>query len=490
MWRERMTAMLSLREAAVLIAGAQIVGDVETSFTGVSTDSRAVQPGSLFVALQGEKFDGHDFLSDAVAQGAAAVMVQADKSGLANQIALPVLQVADTRQALGQLAQGWRRKFTLPLVAVVGSNGKTTVKEMLASIFAAAVGIEKRLATRGNLNNEIGLPLTLLQLNVAQKLAVVELGMNHPGETETLANFVKPSVALINNAQREHQEFMASVEAVAREHASVINALPADGVAVFPADDAYAPLWRAAAERYRVLDFALVEANRNENEVSAAAITGSLLAHGQLHLETPAGALDVLLRTLGEHNVRNALAASAAALAAGVPLAAIKQGLEAFEPVKGRLQIKRAVIEPLVGALVIDDTYNANPDSMRAAIDVLAAQPVPRVLVMGDMGEVGEHGPAFHREVGEYARQRGIDALLTLGQASRDACLAYGAQAQHFASVEALLAHLLDGTNEKKSKQPATLLIKGSRFMRMERVVEALVHLPKSATELGQRLEG
>ncbi len=467
-----MTVMLSLREAAALITDAQIVGDTQASFTGVSTDSRAVQPGSLFIALRGEKFDGHDFVAKAVASDAAAVMVNAAQAAAASAIAVPCLQVPDTQQALGELAQGWRSKFTLPMVAVVGSNGKTTVKEMLSAIFAAAVGAEKRLATQGNLNNHIGLPLTLLKLSAAHELAVVEFGMNHPGETKAFAKFAEPSIALINNAQREHQEFMASVEAVAREHASLIDALAADGVAVFPADDAYAPLWRDAAAKHRVLDFALSDSN-------IAAVTGSLSAYGQLHIETPAGAVNVQLRTLGEHNARNALAASAAALAAGVSLTAIKQGLEAFEPVKGRLQIKHAVVEPLVGAVVIDDTYNANPDSMCAAIDVLAAQPSPRVLVMGDMGEVGERGPEFHREIGEYARKHGIDALFALGQASRDACVAYGTQAQHFASAQALIEQLF-----KQLHGSTTLLIKGSRFMQMERIVEALVQLPQAKTAL------
>ena len=459
--------MLTLREAAALIPGATVLGDEAVTFDSVSTDSRTARPGSLFVALKGERFDAHDFLPEVAQQGASAVLV----SRSPGDWRLPALRVADTRVALGALARGWRRKFALPLVAVTGSNGKTTVKEMIASIFAAAVGDQARLATRGNLNNDIGLPLTLLRLSAQHKLAVVELGMNHPGETDLLARIAEPTVALVNNAQREHQEFMASVEAVALEHASVIHALPPDGVAVFPADDAYAGIWRVAATGNTIYDFVL---KKESNVGATAAIEGTPLASGALRIVTPAGTADVSLRVLGEHNARNALAATAAALAAGVTLDAIRRGLEAFEPVLGRLQMKTAVLGPLAGAAVIDDTYNANPDSMRAAIDVLACRRAPRILVMGDMGEVGDHGPAFHREVGAYARERQVDALYALGDASRDACTAFGAAAHHFDSAQELVSALLKEFVAPASAADATILVKGSRFMRMERVVEAL----------------
>lgn len=456
--------MLSLRAAATLIPGASVLGDDTVSFDRVSIDSRAVGPGDLFVALKGERFDAHDFLEDVASRHANAVMA----SRSAGDGRLPVLRVADTRAALGALARGWRQRFTLPLVAVTGSNGKTTVKEMLASIFAAHVGEAARLATEGNLNNDIGVPLTLLRLRSAHRLAVVELGMNHPGETQRLAQFAQPTVALVNNAQREHQEFMATVKAVALEHASVIHALPPEGIAVFPADDAHAGIWRAAAadNRNRVMDFALQgAAGQNVN----AAVTGRPSDKG-LRIDTLQGRLDVALQALGAHNARNALAATAAALAAGVPLAAIGRGLEAFAPVQGRLQVKRATLGALAGATVIDDTYNANPDSARAAIDVLAAQPAPRVLVMGDMGEVGDDGPMFHREAGTYARERGIDALYALGEATRDMVVAFGAKARHAAHENELVAALMAANYGPA----ATVLVKGSRFMQMERVVEAL----------------
>ncbi|MBR7961859.1 UDP-N-acetylmuramoyl-tripeptide--D-alanyl-D-alanine ligase [Burkholderia vietnamiensis] len=457
--------MLSLGEAARLIPGATVHGDPAATFERVSTDSRTVGPGDLFVALKGERFDAHDFLGDVAARGAAAALVAHVPTGLP----IPAIEGGETRAALGALAHGWRKRFALPLIAVTGSNGKTTVKEMIASILAAAVGADARLATAGNLNNDIGVPLTLLRLSGAHRVAVIELGMNHPGETEVLARIAAPTVALVNNAQREHQEFMATVEAVALEHAAVIHALTPDGVAVFPADDAYAGIWRVAATGNRILDFALHDADRQAD----AQVTGRLHG-GELAIDTPSGALTVRLRALGEHNARNALAATAAALAAGIELAAIKQGLESFEPVKGRLQVKQANVGSLAGATVVDDTYNANPDSMRAAIDVLAAQPAPRVLVIGDMGEVGDEGPAFHREIGAYARERGIDALFALGDASRDACTAYGDRARHFDDVGALVTALLAAGHDAH----ATVLVKGSRYMKMERVVDALTNQP------------
>ncbi|WP_175757058.1 UDP-N-acetylmuramoyl-tripeptide--D-alanyl-D-alanine ligase [Burkholderia ambifaria] len=461
--------MLSLGEAARLIPGATVHGDPDTTFERVSTDSRTVGPGDLFVALKGDRFDAHDFLGDVAARGAAAALVAHVPAGLA----MPVVKGGETRAALGALAHGWRKRFAVPLVAVTGSNGKTTVKEMIASIFAAAVGADARLATAGNLNNDIGVPLTLLRLSGAHRVAVIELGMNHPGETEILARLAAPTVALVNNAQREHQEFMATVEAVALEHAAVIHALTPDGVAVFPADDAYASIWRVAATGNPILDFALHDAERQIE----AQVTGRLHG-GELAIDTPAGAMTVRLRALGEHNARNALAAAAAALAAGMELAAIKQGLESFEPVKGRLQVRQADVGSLAGATVVDDTYNANPDSMRAAIDVLAAQPAPRVLVIGDMGEVGDEGPAFHREIGAYARERGIDALFALGDASRDACTAYGDTARHFGDVGALVTALLAAGYDAQ----ATVLVKGSRYMKMERVVDALTNQPAAGT--------
>jgi UDP-N-acetylmuramoyl-tripeptide--D-alanyl-D-alanine ligase len=462
-------SMFTLREAVAMIPGAELIGDGEIAIERIVTDSRAVQAGDLFVAVKGDRFDAHDFIDQVAKSGASAALVSRLPSN-ASAWPLPVIKVKDTRFGLGALAHGWRMRFNMPVVAVTGSNGKTTVKEMIASIFAAAVGEASRLATAGNFNNDIGLPLTLFRLNDAHRFAVVELGMNHPGETEVLGKIAAPTVAVVNNAQREHQEFMATVEAVALEHASVIHALGDTGIAVFPADDQYAVFWRTAATGNAIIDFALTD------DATKAAVTGTLDGT-TVHMRTPQGALDIALNVLGEHNARNAMAAASAALAAGVSLDAIKRGLEAFQPVKGRLQVKRAILGALNGATIIDDTYNSNPDSMRAAIDVLASQAQPRVLVMGDMGEVGEEGPAFHREVGAYAAERGIDALFALGDASRDSVNAFNAAqskqaqvAQHFDDVAALI----DSLEHAGFGNTATYLAKGSRFMKMERVVDAL----------------
>jgi UDP-N-acetylmuramoyl-tripeptide--D-alanyl-D-alanine ligase len=457
--------LFTLGQASQHLSGAHLLGDAHVSFDRISTDSRTAGPGDLFVALKGERFDAHDFLPEVAARGVSGVLVARVPQGWS----VPALQVPDTVRALGELARGWRRSFTMPLVAVTGSNGKTTVKEMIAEIFAAVAGEEGRLATHGNLNNEIGVPLTLLRLKREHRFAVVELGMNHPGETAVLAALAEPTIALVNNAQREHQEFMATVEAVALEHATVIHALPDEGIAIYPADDAHSAIWRVAATGRRVLEFALAAPEQTLAELPGD-VRGSLRAARVLAVATPAGECEIHLKALGQHNARNALAAIAAALAAGVALDAVKRGLENFEPVKGRLQVKKASVAPFAGATVIDDTYNANPDSMRAAIAVLAAQPGPRVLVIGDMGEVGDHGPAFHREIGAFAQASGIETLLALGAASAVACQAFGPHGRHFESLEALLEYLLTAGFAAES----TLLVKGSRFMRMERVVDAL----------------
>lgn len=447
---------MNLGEIAKHIPNAELHGAAATRFSGVSTDSRAIRPGSLFFALRGDRFDAHDFVDEAAREGAAALVVDHPV-----EAALPQIVVPDTRLALGRAAAAWRARFDIPLIAVAGSNGKTTVTQMIGSILAAAFGPEHRLVTRGNLNNDIGLPLMLFELETSHRIAVLELGMNHPGEIAYLADLVQPTVALVTNAQREHQEFMESVEATAHENGAVISALPENGAAVFPADDACAAIWREAAGSRRVLDFA---------RQGPAALTGRFqFANGctELSVTGPAGEFGLRLHTAGEHNVHNALAAAAAALAAGVAPTAIRDGLEAFRPVAGR----GVHLLTRSGARLIDDTYNANPDSVRAAIDVLTGCPAPRVLALGDMGEVGEQGPEFHREIGHYARERGIDALFGLGEQCGEAVRAFGgAGGRHFGSMDALIEALTEA-----DRPGATVLVKGSRFMRMERAIKALV---------------
>jgi UDP-N-acetylmuramoyl-tripeptide--D-alanyl-D-alanine ligase len=368
---------MTLAQAATVLGGELRGSDVR--FSSVCTDSRTLKSGDLFVALRGERYDGHDFVAKAAAAGAVAALIDRAHTQLAT---LPVAAVDDTTVALGALAAHWRRQFVMPLVAVAGSNGKTTVKEMIAACLRAHFGDEAVLATRGNLNNHIGLPLTLLTLREAHRVGVVEVGMNHPGETAELAKIAAPTIAVINNAQREHQEFMRSVADVADEHASLIQALPVDGIAVINADDAHAGVWRKAAAQRRVRDFGLSQ------KAAVSAVCELRAASAHLAVRTPEGAAALELPLAGEHNARNALAAIAAATAAGATLESCVRALSGFAAVKGRLQIKRS----RQGALLIDDTYNANPDSVRAAIDVLARAPGRKLLVLGDMGEVGDQG--------------------------------------------------------------------------------------------------
>ena len=451
--------MMTLFQAHALLHGSTLIGDGSLVLSRVHSDTRSLQSGDLFVALKGERFDAHDYLSQARAAGAAAAIAE---HGLA-MAGLSGLLVADTRRALSALASAWRRRFVLPLIAVTGSNGKTTVTQMIASILHAWLGV-RGFATQGNLNNDIGVPLTLLRLRqddtAWHSAGVVELGMNHAGEIAQLAAMVQPTVALVNNAQREHQEFMASVEAVARENGAVIEALGPTGSAVFPADDAFAPLWHSLAGQRPTLTFAL----QGPADVTAEAAWDTDRWLVQLH--TPAGSTALALHVAGEHNLKNALAAAACALAAGGPLAAIARGLEAFAPVKGRSQVASLVREGRAMTLV-DDTYNANPDSVRAAIELLAGLAGPRWLLLGDMGEVGTQGPEFHREVGAYAHTRGIEALWTVGTLARHASEAFGG-ARHFDSVADLIAAL------PAAPACASVLVKGSRFMRMEQVVSGL----------------
>ncbi|MGE0874765.1 MAG: UDP-N-acetylmuramoyl-tripeptide--D-alanyl-D-alanine ligase [Burkholderiales bacterium] len=455
--------MMRLVEAARM-AGATLRG-ADAVVLGVSTDSRGIAAGELFVAIRGETYDGHDFVRMAAGRGAAGALV--DAAWAARQSApdpLPLLLAEDARVALGRLGAGWRQKFAPAVIAVAGSNGKTTTKEMLASILRAHAGEPAVLATAGNLNGDIGVPLTLLRMGAAHRYAVIELGMNHPGEMAPIAAMTRPGCALITNAHREHLEFMGSVEGAAGENALVFDALPVDGIAVINADDALAQFFRERAKGRRVVDFGI--------EAGATVGARYVLRHlsSEIRISTPAGPAEATIAIPGLHSVRNALAAAACAYATGVPPAAIAAGLCAFRPYNRRLQVKAGP----GGSTLIDDSYNANPDSVRAAIDVLAAAPGRSVLVFGDMGELGEGGPEFHAEIGRYARARGIGSLLALGESSVHTVAAFGDGARHFASLEDLLGHL-----RTRLDAQTTVLVKGSRFMQMIRVVEALARAPE-----------
>jgi UDP-N-acetylmuramoyl-tripeptide--D-alanyl-D-alanine ligase len=448
--------MLMLSEAAAAIGARHLGPDVK--FLRVTTDSRQVEKGDLFVALKGDRFDGHGFVASALAQGAAAALVSADSHLGGADAGLPLLVVDDTRLGLGRLAAAWRQRFACPLVAITGSNGKTTVKEMLSAILAAQAGAaDKVLATQGNLNNDIGMPLTLLRLRDTHRYAVIEMGMNHVGEIDYLTRIARPDVALVNNAAPAHIGNLGSLETIARAKGEIYAGLTEKGTAIVNADDAFADYWQGLNPGRRVIRFGL-----RGGDVSADCRMDA--AGSTLTLRTPLGGAEVRLALPGEHNALNALAATAAAIACGTRLESVVQGLSGFAGVKGRLQKKPA----LHGATLIDDSYNANPASVQAAIAVLARQGGKRILVLGDMGELGDQAESLHRETGAAAKAAGIDALLALGDMSRFTVEAFGPGAMHFEFIEGLLAEL-----ENRLGPDVTVLVKGSRFMQMERVVKS-----------------
>jgi UDP-N-acetylmuramoyl-tripeptide--D-alanyl-D-alanine ligase len=449
--------MMSLGEAAAAMAG-KLHGEDRT-FEAVSTDTRAMASGALFFAIRGERFDATEFLAQAFAGGAAGAVVQGD--GLpAVGTKEAVILVDDPRAALGRLAASWRSRFDLPLIAITGSNGKTTVKDMTAAVLRAECSNpDEVLATEGNLNNDIGMPLTLLRLRAHHRFAVIEMGMNHVGEIGYLSTLARPTAALVTNAGTAHIGMLGSIEAIAHAKGEIYAGLGHDGIAIVNADDAFAGLWRAQNAHRRVLEFALD---------APAAVTGRYAGHA-LHsdivVSTPHGTVEFRLRAPGVHNVRNALAAAAAAHALGVPERAIGAGLEAFRAPKSRMQRCTGAN----GAVLLDDTYNANPESTLAAIEVLARMPGKRVLVLGDMGELGAETVPQHTRVGAAARAAGIERMYTLGEATRSAAGAFGAHAAHFTRIEDLLAAL-----RPELAPDTTVLVKGSRFMQMERVVQSI----------------
>ncbi len=450
--------MMHISQIALAL-DAKLVG-ADVTFSSVNTDSRKIRQGDLFVALRGERFDGYEYVMSSLQSGAVACLVNADSYAAAPcnlQAASCILVVKDTRIALGKLAAYWRAQFEAYLVAITGSNGKTTVKEMLASILSIAAGdASKVLATLGNFNNDIGMPLTLLRMNKQHRYAVIEMGMNHFGEIDYLTRLAQPQVALVNNASGAHLLGLGSVEGVARAKGEIFAGLRSDGIAVINADDEHATLWRKMANGHHVLDFGLS---------NKAMIQGSWSAQGYggvLKVQTPVGDMDVRLQVPGMHNARNALAATAAAIALHIPLVMIKQGLEDFGGVSGRLQRKQASN----GATVIDDTYNANPASVHAALEVLAQTKGKRIFVLGDMGELGVDAAQFHKDIGKAARGLGIEQVYALGDMSVGAVAEFGAGARHYQELDALCAAL-----DKEMDSHSTVLIKGSRFMKMERIV-------------------
>lgn len=438
------------------ITGGRLAG-ADGSCAGVSIDSRTIKPGELFFALRGERFDGHAFIAAAAGRGAAGAVVE--KAGDAP---IPQIVVQDAVAALGKFALAWRERSTATVIGVGGSNGKTTTKELLASILA---GAGPTLATRGNLNNHLGVPLTLLRLGPAHRFAVIEMGANHPGEIAALARLARPAIALVTNAGDEHLEGFGDLAGVAAAEGEMFTALAETGVAVINADDPFHELWQKMARGARLIRFGIDSAG----EVRAMGVQGRIESGAfitQFTLAIGDAEARVRLHLAGRHNVMNALGAAAAAHAAGVSMALIAAGLERVHPVNGRLQLKAGPR----GSWLIDDSYNANPSSVRAGIDVLCSLPGEHWLVLGEMAELGTHTDASHTGVGDYARRAGVSRLFAVGAAARLVVAAFGARGSWFEDAGRLADAVAAGLDAG-----VTVLIKGSRVNRLERVVDRLL---------------
>jgi UDP-N-acetylmuramoyl-tripeptide--D-alanyl-D-alanine ligase len=427
----------------------------DAPFHEVAIDSRKLAVGDLFAALRGEKADGHDFVRAAAAAGAAGAVVSRSI-----QLPLPQIVVSNVEMALADAARAARAQFKGPVIGVAGSNGKTTVKEMIAAILSR---LGPCLSTRGNLNNHLGVPMTLLRLDESHRSAVIEMGANRRGDVEQLVQLARPGIGLITNAGAEHLQGFGSLEGAARAEGEMVTGLPDSGTAIINADDSYASLWRAGTVA-RVLSFGL----RPEADFSAAALRFEVDAMdfaSRFRLHCPLGEVDITLALAGRHNVRNALAAAAAATSAGATLEDVAAGLGAMRAVKGRLQLRRT----RAGGWLIDDSYNANPSSARAGLEVLSELPGRRWLVLGDMAELGEFADSSHRELGELARALGVERLYAFGPLAALAADSFGAGAERYRDA-AQLTRALDAAITPEVR----LLIKGSRVSRLERVVEAL----------------
>jgi UDP-N-acetylmuramoyl-tripeptide--D-alanyl-D-alanine ligase len=424
-------------------------------FKGCSTDSRDIHKGELFIALHGEFYDGHDFVEQARSQGANAVLVERTL-----QLDLPMIVVDNTRKAMGKLAGHWRSNFKIPLIAITGSNGKTTVKEMLMAILSQHTQVH---ATRGNLNNDIGVPLTLFSLGKQHVYAIIEMGANHPGEISWLSRMSNPTVALITQCAPAHLEGFGNIDGVAKAKAEIFEGLSKDGIAVINADDSYADFWCGKVSEHDRINFALdANADVTADNIQHDSATGST----SFLLITPNGRIEIMLSLPGRHNVLNALAAAACAVVLELPLTDIKQGLERMSAINGRMQWKKGICQ----SCVIDDTYNANPHSLLAALDVLKNIPTKRWLVLGDMGELGTGAEQHHESAGRYARDKGVERLFTIGQLSRHATETFGDGACHYDTIDQLSEVI-----RKEVTGNLTILVKGSRAMHLERVVNVLV---------------
>jgi len=445
---------ITLNQIKKIVAG-DYKGDVtllKKKIKRISINSNNIHKGDLFIGIKGEKFDGDQFASNAIHKGAIAAIVTRNQKELKNQII-----VKNGREALGKIAQYWKSQSKIPLVAITGSNGKTTTKEIIASIVSAHLKSNKKLLmSQGNFNNDIGLPLSLLNLEKTQKCAVVEMGMNHKGEISYLSKIARPNVAVITNIAEAHIEFFGSKKGIAKAKSEIFEGLKKDGIAIINRDDEFYSLMKNAAQTKKIISFGLdkkadVYFYKTLRDIS--------------HIHTPKGQIGIKLKLQGKHNLKNALAAIASSIALKIPLKTIKKGIEAIKPVQGRLEVKKG----LNGAVIIDDTYNANPESMRAAIDVLANQDGRKILIIGDMGELGKKAAQYHASIGTYINKRKIEDVAGIGQLTKHTIAKCKGNAKWFGNKKELIRYV-----KSKIEKDACVLVKGSRFMKMEEVIEGL----------------
>ncbi len=451
------STFLTLSQIAEMTGGRLIGAD--KAIDSVATDSRLVKVDQLFIAIKGERFDAHTFVKDLVGKAGAALVHKKIDCELSQVL------VEDTLKALADLAAGWRKQFKKPVIGLTGSNGKTTLKEMLSAILSVE---HKVLATHGNLNNDIGMPLTLLRIREEHDFAVIEMGANHPKEIEFLTEIACPDVAVVNNAGEAHLEGFGSLQGVAEAKGEIFIGLGTQGVAIINADDSFADYWKALNQDRKFITFGIS---------NNATISGQLSSDGGLVIKADNTEVRANLKLLGRHNAMNALAATAVSTALGIKLEITIEGLESLQPVKGRL----APVAGLYNSQILDDTYNANPDSAVAALDVLAQQK-NTVFVLGDMAELGSDAEAMHQHIGEKAKDLGIDRMYCLGAYSAKACDTFGENGKSFVEMDDLLNTLKNDVAQSDMKNNATILVKGSRSMKMERAVSALSAVSENDT--------
>lgn len=445
---------LSLNQI-IKIVGGEYEGDpalLKKTIKHISINSKDINKNDLFIGIKGERFDGDNFALSAIKKGAIAALISKDLKEIKNKII-----VKNSREALGQIAQYWKMQSKLLLLAITGSNGKTTTKEMIASILSFHLKSKsKLLMSQGNFNNDIGLPLSLLKVEKTHRYAVVEMGMNHEGEIRHLSQIAKPDIAVITNIAEAHIEFFASKKSIARAKSEIFEGLKQNGIAIINRDDEFYSLLKKAAQNKKILTFGV----NTKSDVCLKKTIQNVAC-----IKTPRGLIDIKVKLQGEHNLKNALAAIASAIALKIPLETIKKGIEAIKPVHGRLEFKRG----LYGSIVIDDTYNANPESMRAAIDVLVKQDREKILIIGDMGELGKKAIQYHKSIGEYIKDNKILDVAGVGKLTKHAIDKCRGNAKWFDDKKALIQYI-----KTKMKKNTCVLVKGSRFMKMEEIVEAL----------------